>query len=160
MTHLFDVNFLIALLDQHHAHYEIAHRWVAAAPEPLPWATCPLTENAFVRITGKQSYPNGFGSAAAALECLRENCSQKNHIFMADNVSLLDPKIWTESGLISSTHLTDLHLLALAVKNGAKLVSFDRTIPAHLIRGGKDNLLIVQTNIKLRPKKIDFMAYR
>ncbi|HUB66424.1 MAG TPA: TA system VapC family ribonuclease toxin [Candidatus Methylacidiphilales bacterium] len=159
MTYLFDVNFLIALLDQHHAHYEIAHRWVAAAPQPLRWATCPLTENAFVRITGKQSYPNGFGSASAALDCLRENCSQKNHVFWTDNVSLADAKVWTEPGRISSTHLIDLYLLALAVKNGGKLVSFDRTIPAHLVRGGKDTLLLVQTAVTLRPKKIDFMAY-
>jgi toxin-antitoxin system PIN domain toxin len=143
MTHLYDVNFLIALLDRYHAHYEIAHRWLGASPEPLPWATCPLTENAFVRITGRPSYPNGFGSAAAAIECLRENCSQSNHTFWPDDISLLDPKIWAEPDRVSPTHLTDLYLLALAVKNGGKLVSFDRTIPAQLIRGGKEGLLIL-----------------
>ena len=145
MTHLFDVNFLIALLDQHHTHYEFAHRWTEAVPRPLQWATCPLTENAFVRITGRSSYPNWFGSATAALDCLRENCSQATHTFWPDDVSLLQVEIWTQPLLITSTHLTDLYLLALAVKNGGRLVSFDRTIPSHLIRGGAEALLILPT---------------
>jgi toxin-antitoxin system PIN domain toxin len=143
MTHLFDVNFLIALLDRRHTHYEIAHRWMGAASKPVPWATCPLTENAFVRITAKPSYPHGFASAAAALECLRTNCAQPSHTFWPDNISLLQAEIWTQPDRITATHLTDLYLLALAVKNGGKLVSFDRSIPAHLIRGGKESLLVL-----------------
>jgi toxin-antitoxin system PIN domain toxin len=143
MTYLFDVNFLIALLDRKHAHYNSAHHWIDSVSRPWKWATCPLTENAFIRITGKPSYPNAFESASGALECLRDNCSQNNHVFWPDDISLLQPDIWTDPQFIVSTHLTDLYLLALAMKKGGRLISFDRTIPAHLIRGGKETLLVL-----------------
>jgi len=143
MTYLFDLNFLIALLDRKHAHYHSAHHWIGSVSEAWKWATCPLTENGFIRITGKSSYPNAFESASAALNCLRDNCSQDNHVFWPDDISLLQLDIWTNPQLIISTHLTDLYLLALAVKNGGKLASFDRTIPAQLIRGGKEALLLL-----------------
>lgn len=143
MTHLLDVNFLIALLDRQHANYESAHRWINSVPKTWRWATCPITQNAFVRITGKPSYPNWLGSAAAALDSLRKNCSQENHTFWPDDVSLLQSEIWTQPQLVTSTHLTDLYLIALAVKNAGKLVSFDRRIPAHLVRGGTETLVIL-----------------
>jgi toxin-antitoxin system PIN domain toxin len=143
MIHLFDVNFLIALLDRQHMHYEAAHRWVNSVEE-LRWATCPLTENAFVRITGKPSYPNWLGSTAAALQCLRENCSQTNHTFWPDDISLLQEALWTNQRLISTAHLTDLYLVALAVKHRGKLVSFDRSILAHLIRDGGEALMVLE----------------
>jgi predicted nucleic acid-binding protein len=145
MTHLLDVNCLISLLDPLHVHNEYAHRWVGSKHDSWQWSTCPLTENAFIRITGKPSYPNWFGSASAALDCLRNNCSQENHRFWPDDLSLLQPEIWTSSQLVTATHLTDLYLLALAVKNGGKLVSFDRSIPANLIRGGPEALIILST---------------
>jgi len=36
------------------------------------WATCPLTENAFLRILGHPSYPKGPGSPSAARTLLQE----------------------------------------------------------------------------------------
>jgi uncharacterized protein len=55
-TYLLDVNLLLALTDPMHVHHEQAHRWFASKGD-LSWATCPLTENGFVRVASHPSYP-------------------------------------------------------------------------------------------------------
>jgi predicted nucleic acid-binding protein len=57
---LLDVNVLIALLDRRHVHHDPAHGWFAAA-QANGWATCPLTQNAVLRILGQPRYPNSPG---------------------------------------------------------------------------------------------------
>jgi predicted nucleic acid-binding protein len=52
-----DVVVLIGLLDPRHVHHEPAHAWFAAS-HPAGWATCPLTQNAVLRILG-QPHLNG-----------------------------------------------------------------------------------------------------
>jgi toxin-antitoxin system PIN domain toxin len=143
MIHLLDANLLIAVLDPHHAHHQIAHRWIGSFRGSLKWATCPLTENAFVRITGNPTYPNSFGSTMYALDKLKENCSQPEHVFWPDELSIRQTELWSESGIANTQQITDCYLLALAVKNGGKLASLDRHIPAHLVRGGAKALLLL-----------------
>ncbi len=46
---LLDVNVLMALFDAEHIHHEAAHDWFSDA-RAHGWATCPLTENGFVRL--------------------------------------------------------------------------------------------------------------
>lgn len=145
MTFLLDVNVLIALLDSRHVHNEAAHRWAGSLGKSLEWASCPIIENAFVRITSSPSYPNSLGSATAALEKLKENCTETNHHFWPDDVSLRDTALLNEGEMLHSTQVTDCYLLTLAAKHGGKLASFDRRIPVHLVRGGRNALYIVQT---------------
>jgi hypothetical protein len=63
---LLDVNVLIALLDRRHVHHEAAHCWFAMA-QADGWATCPLTQNAVLRILGQPRYPNSSPPAASVL---------------------------------------------------------------------------------------------
>ncbi|MDO9124550.1 MAG: VapC toxin family PIN domain ribonuclease, partial [Deltaproteobacteria bacterium] len=56
-TYLLDVNLLLALSDPMHIHHELAHRWFAEKGHQA-WATCPLTENGFIRIASHPNYPN------------------------------------------------------------------------------------------------------
>jgi hypothetical protein len=142
MTYLLDVNLLIALCDPYHVHHEAAHRWFGSA-NGHAWATCPMTENAFIRITSKNSYPHGPGSSAQQIKLLREFCSLRKHEFWTDAISLLNLELWTELDSVGSSDLTDLYLLALAVKNRGRLATFDRHIPAHLVRGGREALVIL-----------------
>jgi toxin-antitoxin system PIN domain toxin len=140
MTFLLDVNLLIALCDSRHSHHESAHRWFKAGSA---WATCPLTENAFVRITSKVNFGAEVRSVAGHCDLLRTFCSLPTHSFWPDSVSLLTAGIWRDYERAGPSHLTDLYLVALAVKNNGKLATFDRRIPAHLIRGGKEALLVI-----------------
>ncbi len=106
----------------------------------MEWATCPIVENAFVRITAHPAYPNPYGSTAEALDALRQNFAETRHTFWPDDVSLCENEVWLDSDLLASNHLGDLYLLALASKHGGKLATFDRRIPAHFIRGGRESL--------------------
>ena len=49
MVALLDVNVLVALFDPAHVHHEAAHAWFGTHRRQR-WATCALTENAFVRV--------------------------------------------------------------------------------------------------------------
>ena len=143
MIHLLDVNLFIAILDPFHVYHERAHAWLGVGNSRKAWATCPLTENAYIRITGARTYPNSHGSPAAARDLLIQNCAQNEHHFWADDITLRDERVWTDSSSVQSSQLTDLYLLGLAVKHGGKLASFDRRIPAHLIRRGSEALLVL-----------------
>jgi toxin-antitoxin system PIN domain toxin len=137
VTYLLDVNFLIALCDNHHAHYRAANGWFAARGTHA-WATCPMTENGFVRITAHPSYPYSVGSAALQIRTLRTLCTLPGHVFWPDDLSITQPGWWVAQPPVKSAHVTDLYLVLLAAQRGGKLVSFDRRIPAQLIKGGSE----------------------
>ena len=61
MIHLLDVNVLIALGDSNHPHRAAALQFFEKCATLEGWATCPLTENAFIRIFGSPNYPHGPG---------------------------------------------------------------------------------------------------
>ena len=138
---LFDANLLIALGDHDHEHHDAAvafHSKVSADG----WVTCPLTENAFLRIIGHPNYPKGPGSPGTARELLQGLTSQRGHEFWPDSISLCDKRGFPV--LPSSKHLTDYYLLALAVQQGALLATFDRRIDPALIKGGSNAYNVIQ----------------
>ena len=57
MRVLFDVNVLIALFDPGHVHHDRAHVWWEQN-RASGWASCPLTQNGFVRVMSQPGYPN------------------------------------------------------------------------------------------------------
>jgi toxin-antitoxin system PIN domain toxin len=142
VIYLLDVNLLIALCDDHHTHHDAASAWFESE-KVRRWATCPLTQNGFVRITSKSNYPGGHGTVSEQLKTLAELCRLPHHVFWPDEISLLRTQIWTGIDLVNPSHLTDLYLLALAVERGGKLATLDRRIPAHFIRGGNQALHLV-----------------
>ena len=88
-TYLLDVNLLLALSDPMHVHHEIAHQWFADRGYRA-WATCPLTENGFVRIASHPNYPNRPGEVLAVFAILRQLCEASGHQFWAEDISILD----------------------------------------------------------------------
>ena len=63
MRHLLDVNVLIALVDPTHVANERAGDWFAENCRN-GWATCPITQNAVIRIVGNPAYPNSPASTS------------------------------------------------------------------------------------------------
>jgi predicted nucleic acid-binding protein len=45
--------------------------------------------------------------------------------------------------ILGPKQLTDIYLLALAVKHGGRLVTFDRAIPITAVRGAKADHVVV-----------------
>jgi toxin-antitoxin system PIN domain toxin len=142
VIHLLDVSLLIALLDQNHVHHEVARRWFGRVGKH-GWATCPITENGFLRILSSASYPIAFESPDSVFGLLREFCLQKGHHFWPDDFSLLDVSEDFSSESISSRDITDFYLLALAVRNKGKFATLDGHVPADLIAGGAESLLLI-----------------
>jgi uncharacterized protein len=131
--HLLDVNVLIALGDSQHPHFLAATLWLKSHAAS-GWATCPITENGFMRILGHPSYHQGKGSLAVAAEILEGMKEVGSHRFIPDDLSL--PSTLATLKGISSGQLTDVYLLALAVKHGMRFLTLDRKINLSLVPGG------------------------
>jgi len=82
MRALFDVNVLIAIVDEKHEHHWKAHEWWAAN-RSAGWATCPLTENGMVRIMSQSGYKSPV-TATFAIDFLVEQIGDTDHAFWPD----------------------------------------------------------------------------
>ena len=140
MRSLLDVNVLIALLDADHASHVHARQWFQRSAR-TGWASCPITQNGCVRIMSHPRYPSPV-SVRDGIERLREATASSHHAFWPDDVTLLDESIADATRIHGPRQLTDLYLLALAVRHGGRLVTFDRAIAVSAIRGaGNEHLL-------------------
>ncbi len=133
---LLDVNVVLALLDPRHVFHDAAHRWAESSGD-THWLTCPIVQNGVLRIAGLPSYPNSLGTVSAVRELLREFTQHTRHVFVADDITLLDDSVIRPERLTPST-LTDIYLLRLAQQHHAKLATFDRRIPTDAIANGTD----------------------
>ena len=132
MTYLLDINVLIALFDPAHIHHEAAHQWLLTLSSPQ-WASCPLTQNGFVRILSSPGYPNLVTSQAQLIDRLRVFCAQPGHIFWPDAVSLTDQTLFDPTKLASHRQVSDLYLAGLAMHYGGRLATFDSSIPVRAL---------------------------
>jgi len=132
-VHLLDINILLARVDRSHPHHNQAKMKMNALVE---WATCPLTENGFLRILGHPKYPGmGPGTPEGASVALRGLISAiPGHRFLPDDISIL--KFFKSLEGMASSHLTDVYLLALAMNHKAKFLTFDRKVDPSVIPGG------------------------
>jgi toxin-antitoxin system PIN domain toxin len=139
---LLDVNVLIALLDSDHASHDSAIDWFAKQARE-GWASCPITQNGCIRIMSNPGYPNPL-PVQAVVERLAAACHQNIHEFWPDDVTLLDSNLVDSTRIHGPRQLTDIFLLALAVKHAGKLVTFDNGIPlAAVKKATKQNLLVL-----------------
>jgi toxin-antitoxin system PIN domain toxin len=138
---LLDVNVLIALFDETHVHHELAHDWFADEGAG-GWATCPITENGFLRVMTHPRASDGT-DRDTVFASLRKLCSRHDHLFWKDSVSLRDERIFDTSVIVSHRQLTDLYLLGLAVRNNGHLVTFDARIPIRAVKKATAKSLIV-----------------
>ena len=128
---LLDVNVLLALFDPDHVHHDIAHDWFS--DHGSGWASCPLTENGFLR-TAKVARTAAFVPMSELIDRLRTFQSSSGHEFWADDITLLDGKLFNARTIHGTRQLTDVYLLALAVRRGGRLVTFDSRIPLRAVK--------------------------
>jgi uncharacterized protein len=132
MRALLDVNVLIALLDADHVSHRAALGWFEREA-PSGWASCPITQNGCVRIMSHPGYPNPL-PVALVMARLAEACASPLHTFWPDDVSLLDPAVADRSRIHGPRQLTDLYLVALAMRHRGRLVTFDGAIALDAVR--------------------------
>lgn len=136
MIFLLDANVLIALIDPAYIQHDTAHRWFSEQGQQA-WATCPLTENAVIRIVGHSRYPNSPGTPATVAPLMASLRSQPGHTFWPDDISLLNTRHLDVSRLLSTDQVIDRYLLALACAHGGKLATFDRRLVTDAVRQGR-----------------------
>jgi toxin-antitoxin system PIN domain toxin len=133
---LLDVNALIALAWDSHIHHVPMREWFAANASQ-GWATCPITESGFVRVSTNPKVldtPIGVIDARRVLAALR---LAEGHNFLVDDVSLVDDDV---PEILGHRQVTDAHLLTLARRAGVRLVTFDAAVVT-LGRGSDVELL-------------------
>ncbi|MGL5809346.1 MAG: TA system VapC family ribonuclease toxin [Nocardioides sp.] len=124
---LLDVNVLLALFDADHADHRRA--WESLYPViETGWASCPLTQNGFVRVISQPKYPNAI-SPSRAIRLLGDACETRHHEFWPDDASLLDSKTIRADRVHGPRQVTDVYLLALAAARDGRLITFDDSIP-------------------------------
>jgi toxin-antitoxin system PIN domain toxin len=140
MRALLDINVLIALLDPDHSLHERARDWFARNA-PGGWTSCPITQNGCVRVMANPGYPNAL-PVRPLIERLREATRSPYHEFWADDVSVLDARIVDAGRIHGPRQLTDLYLLALAVRRGGRFVTFDASVPVSAVKGAEKRHLV------------------
>lgn len=114
MSHLLDVNFLLACAWQSHADHAKARAWLEAQTS---FATCPISQLGFLRVSLSPGYRAGLADALAALEDIT---TRKGARFTADD--LAGNKVHP---VTSYSDMTDAYLVALAKAHGLKLATLD-----------------------------------
>ena len=127
ITYLLDVNVLIALAWPSHIHHAHAHQWFERLGKPL-WATCPLTQLAFVRISSNPKIIADAVSPRAAVQLLSMIVATSGHVFFADDLAIVKLASFTRPALVGHRQVTDAYLIELAKHHHAKLATLDRSI--------------------------------
>ena len=137
-----DVNVLLALLDPMHPHHETANNWYAGAASS-GWATCPLTENGFVRILSSASYPGLRLRSEDALSLLEDAVANPvaTHHFWPDSITVRDRELFAPAAIAGPKQITDIYLLGLCKRNGGTLVTLDARLTVAAIISPHPELL-------------------
>jgi toxin-antitoxin system PIN domain toxin len=137
-----DVNVLLALLDPMHPHHDTANDWFAGAALQ-GWATCPLTENGFIRILYSPSYPGmqlRVEEAMSLLEIMIASHAATHH-FWPDSISLRDSALFLPAAIAGPKQITDVYLLGLCQQNGGTFVTLDTKVTPAAIVSPRSDLL-------------------
>jgi len=140
MRALLDVNVWIALFDDAHQFSERANAFIETRGVQI--ATCPLVENGVIRVMSLPSYGRRGGLPMQQVrQRLREACDTLDHEFWPDDVSLRSDELVDFQRVQGHNQITDLYLLALAVRHGGRLVTFDQAIALSSVHGARPSHL-------------------
>ena len=134
MTHLLDVNLLVALAWPNHIHHAAALAWFRRN-QAAGWGTCPLTESGFVRVSSNSSVLPDARSPREAIHLLRRIVALPHHVFWHDDVSMVTTDFLGEVPLVGYRQVTDAHLLTLARQRGGRLATLDGKMRSLVPRG-------------------------
>lgn len=140
MRALLDVNVWIALFDDAHLHAEQANAFIETPAVRI--ATCPLVENGVIRVMNLPGYGRrGPVGLAAVRDQLRRACTDLDHEFWPDDVSLRDEAVVDFGRIHGHNQITDVYLLALAVRHRGCLVTFDQSVALAAVPGAQQRHL-------------------
>ena len=124
---LLDVNVLLALAWPSHVHHVAAHRWFAESHR-RGWATCPLTQMGFARLSMQPAVVKTPLAFADVLGALDQVMGHPLHSFWTLDVGLAGIEETIRVRLVGHHQVTDAVLLDLAIRHRGRLATFDRGV--------------------------------
>ncbi|WP_299697891.1 TA system VapC family ribonuclease toxin [Hydrocarboniphaga sp.] len=124
---MLDANMLIALGWPAHEHHRRALDWFKRHARQ-GWATCALTQGAFVRIISQPSFSGLSINVGEIAELLLRNTAHAQHRLLPLDFGFEQVLGCCTGGLLGHRQITDAWLLTLAVRNSVKLITFDSGI--------------------------------
>ncbi len=124
MTALPDVNVLIALAWPNHVHHEAARRWFEEHRRD-GWATCPLTEAGFVRVSCNPSVVRHTVTALDAIGILQRLTQLESHTFWPLDQSIVHLPETIGARIQGYRQISDALLLAAAMRRDGRFATFD-----------------------------------
>jgi toxin-antitoxin system PIN domain toxin len=126
-AYLLDVNVLVALAWPTHVHHTAARRWFSQAHSE-GWATAPVTEFGFVRVSSNPAAVGDPLTPGEAIALLAEIRRRPGHQSWVDDVSPTDNRWVDPARLVGHRQATDAHLLGLARRHGGRLATLDHRL--------------------------------
>ncbi|WP_454293902.1 TA system VapC family ribonuclease toxin [Salana multivorans] len=136
---LLDVNVLLALVLDGHVHGSAAHRRLAQ--HRGSWATTPVTEAGLVRLMLTRQVTGREVTGAEALGVLMGLRAQSGWQWLPDSSSFADSEL-DLSVLVGRRQVTDLHLVDVAARNGARLATFDAGLASTLVPADRQHVVV------------------
>ncbi len=125
MIALLDVNVLVALAWPNHVHHQAARSWFRSQ-RSHGWATCPSTENGFVRVSSNSRIVPEAKTPMEAALLLRSLLALDRHVPWQEETSVLEDRWVSLDRIVTHRQVTDAHLLALALHHKGRVATFDR----------------------------------
>jgi uncharacterized protein len=122
-----DVNVLVALAWPSHVHHRLAADWFGS-PAAEPWATCPITQSGFIRVSSNPGIVDPAVTPREARSVLRQFTALQQHQFWPDDLDFTQGDLPFEF-VIGHRQVTDAYLLGLAIARDGRLVTLDSAIP-------------------------------
>jgi uncharacterized protein len=132
---LLDVNLLIALTHAAHVHHSEAHAWFGAVNK-RHWASCALTQLAFIRLTSNPRVVGTSITPAQAMQALASMAAQPQHVYWDDSPEPLGLAPLASAALVGHRQVTDAYLLGLAALRGECLATLDRGLASFAAASG------------------------
>lgn len=127
MTNLLDVNVLVAMAWPTHQEHSKVLAWLKEHVRE-EWATCPLTQIAFVRLLSNPQFSPDALTPQESLTLLEANLAHPAHVFWPDPIGFAESLRSFEGKLQGHRQVTDAYLLGLAIHHKGRLVTLDRGV--------------------------------
>lgn len=146
MIFLLDLNLLLALAWPSHVHHNIAHDWFRQNAAP-GWATCPVTQLGFIRLSSNPAFTSDAVSPNEALSLLGAMIAMDGHEFWPDDIDCTSVAFAGGMRMTGHRQVTDAYLLSLARARAGCLATLDRRMNRLLPREERPDrhLRIVET---------------
>lgn len=131
---LADVNLLLALAWPDHHTHAAATKWFQRQ-RSQGWATTPVTQSGFVRISSNRTAVPSATTPEAALANLAAWTAMDGHEFWPDDVDGVVTSAIDMTAVRGYRQVTDAHLISLAERHGGLLATFDTTLSGMLAKG-------------------------